>query len=334
MKKEALSIAIIKILLAILLFTGMGTIIIGGGYIIWKYSKCVTNNQITKPINQETENYYGVLEKKCNDNSCCLASLRVMRENNYKEANENSKCPEGFNGNMMRCITSYQWCEPMEENCAEAGEFVNPDNLKGKTNYPDVCCPGLLKKLGAYKINDNGKCERIIGNPFLTCMPCGNRVCQTINNFEENKCNCPEDCGEEKNTLDEQKFYCEKDNDCLATCSSPGCYNENWYKTVIRGDCEMAITHSCRCIENDCIKQPLLKEDIEGEIRKSNYCDTKNDCIRANDSCSLGCDVVVNRNKVERINKLIDIIKGKCLADCGDVETDLACVNNKCMVLR
>jgi len=236
-QKEPLPIMIVKTVLAIAVLTGLGTIIFGGGVVIMKYYNSEVNNEMVKPVNQEKENYYDVLEKRCAGDSCCLSSLKIMKENNYKEADKDYKCPDVFKLSGLRC---------------ESSEFVNPDNLKGKTNYPDVCCPGLLKKLRAYKINDNGECEGIVGTPFLTCMPCGNRVCQTINNFEENKCNCPEDCGEEKNILDERKFYCEEDNDCLATCTSPGCYNKNWYETVMRGDCEAVIIHSCECVNNKC----------------------------------------------------------------------------------
>ncbi len=39
MKKESLSIMTVKTLLAVIIFAGIGTIIIGGGYIIWEYSK-------------------------------------------------------------------------------------------------------------------------------------------------------------------------------------------------------------------------------------------------------------------------------------------------------
>ena len=49
-----------------------------------------------------------------------------------------------------------------------------------------------------------------------------------------------------------KKFYCEKDNDCLATCSSPGCYNKKWYEIVMRGDCEAMIKHTCKCVNNKC----------------------------------------------------------------------------------
>ncbi len=206
MKKESLSVMTVKTLLAVLLFAGIGTIIIGGGYIIGEYSKNGTANQITKPANQEVENYYDALEKKCDGDSCCLSSLEYMKENNYKEADDNGRCSEGFDRDMMACITSYHWCVPIKEkNCAKVGEFVNPDNLKGKTSYPDVCCEGL-KGVNAYKVNKNGECEVITGTPYLTCIPCGNGVCDEIGLWFENKCNCPEDCGNETDASDWQTY--------------------------------------------------------------------------------------------------------------------------------
>ena len=114
MKKESLQTTTVKTLLAVLLFVGIGTIIIGWGYIIGEYSKNKTNNQIVKPVNQEIENYYDVLEKKCADN-CCMSSLKTMRANNYKEADKNGKCSEGYSMDMMKCVTSYQWCVPIKE---------------------------------------------------------------------------------------------------------------------------------------------------------------------------------------------------------------------------
>jgi len=114
MKKESLSIIFVKTLLAVLLFAGIGTIIIGGGYIIGEYYKNEGNNQIVKPVDQE-KNYYNVLEKKCDNDKCCLASLKRMRANNHKKADENGNCPEGFFMNGLKCKTSYQWCEPIEK---------------------------------------------------------------------------------------------------------------------------------------------------------------------------------------------------------------------------
>jgi len=84
------------------------------------------------------------------------------------------------------------------DDCASKGEFVNSENLKGKTKYPDFCCSGLKGLIG-FRINENGECESIKGTPYLTCMPCGNGVCEKseTNRVDENKCNCPEDCGDE-----------------------------------------------------------------------------------------------------------------------------------------
>ena len=83
-------------------------------------------------------------------------------------------------------------CEKKE--CAKEGELINFPAGTNK-NLPDVCCEGS-KGLFPYEI-ENGKCERLISvnGLFLTCMPCGNGICETINNFGEDKCNCPEDCG-------------------------------------------------------------------------------------------------------------------------------------------
>ena len=58
MKKESLSIIFVKTLLAVLLFAGMGTIIIGGGYIIGEYSK--------KEISSDVSQVYDLSKKeKC-----------------------------------------------------------------------------------------------------------------------------------------------------------------------------------------------------------------------------------------------------------------------------
>ena len=84
-------------------------------YVIGGCDKNEADNKIAKPVNQATENYYDFLEKKCAGDNCCISSLETMRDNHYKEADENGKCPEGFYMDMMKCVTSYQWCVPMEE---------------------------------------------------------------------------------------------------------------------------------------------------------------------------------------------------------------------------
>ena len=55
MKKESLSVMIVKTLLAVLLFAGMGTIIIGGGYIIGEYSKKETRSDVPQDYDLSKE---------------------------------------------------------------------------------------------------------------------------------------------------------------------------------------------------------------------------------------------------------------------------------------
>jgi len=128
MKKEPLSIVIVKTLLVVTIFTGIGTIIFGGGVLIMKFHNSEINGRIIKPVDQEIENYYNLLESKCGDNGCCLSSLKYMRENNHKKADKNGECPEGFYSEMMKCIASYQWCMPIEEtklrNCEQDSDCV------------------------------------------------------------------------------------------------------------------------------------------------------------------------------------------------------------------
>jgi len=89
--------------------------------------------------------------------------------------------------------------------CAKEGEFINYNSGTNK-NLPDVCCEEL-RGLFPYEIK-NGKCERLISvnGLFLTCIPCGNGICESINNFDENRCNCPEDCEKEKSCADNDEL--------------------------------------------------------------------------------------------------------------------------------
>ncbi|MCK5475157.1 MAG: hypothetical protein KAI71_01060 [Candidatus Pacebacteria bacterium] len=122
-KKESFSLMTIKIFLAILLFTGMGVIVIGGVYIIGGYYNSEINNLTTKPVDQETESYYDLLEKECDNDRCCLASLRVT-EGIYKEIKEDGNCPNGFEISSFSCPKSLDWCEPIE-NLNIIGNYVN-----------------------------------------------------------------------------------------------------------------------------------------------------------------------------------------------------------------
>ena len=50
-KKESLSTIAVKTLLAVIIFTGVGTIIVGGGLLIGNYGK-TTDNKTVKPIDE------------------------------------------------------------------------------------------------------------------------------------------------------------------------------------------------------------------------------------------------------------------------------------------
>ena len=192
--QKLFSPVIAKVFLAVMIFVA----IFIGGYRITHQQKTPSGETI-QSANQETESYYNLLEKKCAGSSCCLSSLKIMRANNYEEADKDGKCPNRFKADELRCESSLSWCEPIEKDCAKAGEIINHPAGYSK-NLPDKCCEGL-EELSAYRI-ENGECEVLIGGPFSTCMPCGNGICESINNFKENKCNCPEDCGEETDTSD------------------------------------------------------------------------------------------------------------------------------------
>lgn len=76
----------------------------------------------------ETENVdYDRLLKQCDiGTGCCKASVDRMRASNaiLKTA---EKCPSGYIPNMLKCITSYQWCEPYTGRCIgenQAGKCI------------------------------------------------------------------------------------------------------------------------------------------------------------------------------------------------------------------
>ncbi len=75
-KKEPFSLMTVKTLLAILLFTGIGTIIIGGGYIVGEYSKtsnnqAPSNNKIWDIVHKCSEEHPEFCDRSCNVDSDC-----------------------------------------------------------------------------------------------------------------------------------------------------------------------------------------------------------------------------------------------------------------------
>jgi len=61
--------------------------------------------------------YYHELAKQCEQKSsfgCCIASVRAMENGNYR-LSENNICDDSFTPNVMRCIDSFKWCEPVKK---------------------------------------------------------------------------------------------------------------------------------------------------------------------------------------------------------------------------
>ncbi|MEI8360843.1 MAG: hypothetical protein WCG01_01835 [bacterium] len=62
--------------------------------------------------------YYDELAKKCESKNkyddCCISSVGAMKAGNYK-LSENNICGDGYVRNEMKCLDSYQWCEPIKK---------------------------------------------------------------------------------------------------------------------------------------------------------------------------------------------------------------------------
>ena len=79
-------------------------------------SGCV--NQTThKPIEPKTKAYYDSFREKCDTDGCCLSSVKnaekensLIFESNNGGMNIENECPDGYQLDMNKCITSYIWC--------------------------------------------------------------------------------------------------------------------------------------------------------------------------------------------------------------------------------
>jgi len=76
---------------------------------------------------------YYELKKRCQGNSCCLASLERM-EKSQGFLVKGFKCPVGHKFEMLRCEQSYQWCELLEK----SDQAVQPE-VKGESDR--ISCP-------------------------------------------------------------------------------------------------------------------------------------------------------------------------------------------------
>ena len=69
-----------------------------------------------------TKNYYDKLTNECKSKqseSCCLASVESMKAGSFVLASQEG-CPVGYQPNMMLCVDSYRWCQPVENSPSNA----------------------------------------------------------------------------------------------------------------------------------------------------------------------------------------------------------------------
>ena len=71
-----------KMVLIITIVVMLGSLFGAVSYLL-KTSK--TDLPIVNPVVKTQENYYDALERKCDGESCCLSSLELMRQGNYRE---------------------------------------------------------------------------------------------------------------------------------------------------------------------------------------------------------------------------------------------------------
>lgn len=53
---------------------------------------------------------WGEPAESLKEDTCCMASVATMEQIGAREAEDNM-CPDGFQKNILRCITSKSWCE-------------------------------------------------------------------------------------------------------------------------------------------------------------------------------------------------------------------------------
>lgn len=99
----------------------LGAAVLVAGGVVWYYTP-------KERIKETIGGYYQSLTKECGFDSCCIQSVKIMKENRYEMVTE-SGCSEGFQKNRLRCLNSYNWCEPKKEVV-----FFSQEECEQKTN--------------------------------------------------------------------------------------------------------------------------------------------------------------------------------------------------------
>lgn len=102
---------IVKIVLIVIILI----IILAAGFVGYLFLK--RESDISK-----LPDYYQNLAKECESKdgyACCMVSVRMMAGGNHKLEPETG-CQTGYQLNMLKCIGTFRWCEPIEP----GGEFA------------------------------------------------------------------------------------------------------------------------------------------------------------------------------------------------------------------
>ncbi|HBR15818.1 MAG TPA: hypothetical protein DD723_09830 [Candidatus Omnitrophica bacterium] len=85
------------------------------GYQSAVFAHCQENTCCCQGVPAMPSEYYQGLSKECaKGDGCCQQSVNHMSKHQYPVMPEEG-CPEGFQQNLLRCITSYTWCEPIKK---------------------------------------------------------------------------------------------------------------------------------------------------------------------------------------------------------------------------
>ena len=146
MKKESLSIMIVKTLLAVIIFAGVGTIIIGGGLLIGKQKNDGPNKILPTTCKN---NFDCPLQMKCKIFICVDAGC-IKEGGSFPGAFPDAdhmanKCCEG----LKRITASKYYSEDCNidkllwggsmSTCSNCGNRICEENLETKCNCPEDC---------------------------------------------------------------------------------------------------------------------------------------------------------------------------------------------------
>jgi hypothetical protein len=146
MKKESLSLITVKTLLAVVIFTGIGTIIIGGGYLIGDYYKGGVDNRTVKPVDWDKWIIYEWIicdeDSDCYEYNPCGMGISCFNKTGYEISLRNHtdiSCPQveimpwqsyRYNkekcacskGNCVKIFSKEKYCKALENSFKWCGE--------------------------------------------------------------------------------------------------------------------------------------------------------------------------------------------------------------------